>query len=451
MAALSMCFGAAAQSPHSGYFLENIPNRHELNPSLTPDFNYASFLGLPLGGMMTIGLNSNVGAETFLFSRNDELVTGLHESVSSEEFLGKLKKNNYLEANLRLNILSFGFKKWGGFNTFNLNVRSTTGFNLPRELFEFAKIGQEDGAPASYDLSSIGVSTTNYVEFAFGHSRQITDKLRAGAKFKYLAGVAAADFSLDRMDVNMSGDRWSIRESGQLFTTNVVDIMYNQNGEIDDFELDAGRLGVAGNGIGFDFGASYQLLDNLTLSASLTDIGFITWKGSTATANPDEFIFDGFHHIGAEDNPETGESALDQEMDQLEDDLKALARFKNEEDSRRTQSLTTTLNIGGEYSVLNRKISFGLLSSTRMTSPKVWTELMASVNFRPASWFHATLNGSVSNLGQSVGVLLNFCPKGFNFFIGSDYIPLKYSKQGIPVSTAKLNFVMGLTFTFKHG
>ena len=94
----------------------------------------------------------------------------------------------------------------------------------------------------------------------------------------------------------------------------------------------------------------------MTLSASLTDIGFITWKGSTATANPDEFVFDGFHHIGAEDNPETGESALDQEMDQLEDDLKALARFKNEEDSRRTQSLTTTLNIGGEYSVLNRII-----------------------------------------------------------------------------------------------
>ena len=305
MAALSTCFGAAAQSPHSGYFLENIPNRHELNPSLTPDFNYASFLGLPLGGMMTIGLNSNVGAETFLFSRNDELVTGLHESVSSEEFLGKLKKNNYLEANLRLNILSFGFKKWGGFNTFNLNVRSTTGFNLPRELFEFAKIGQEDGAPASYDLSSIGVSTTNYVEFAFGHSRQITDKLRAGAKFKYLAGVAAADFSLDRMDVNMSGDRWSIRESGQLFTTNVVDILYNQNGEIDDFELDAGRLGVAGNGIGFDFGASYQLLDNLTLSASLTDIGFITWKGSTATANPDEFVFDGL------EDRSTGVTTLD--------------------------------------------------------------------------------------------------------------------------------------------
>ena len=302
----------------------------------------------------------------------------------------------------------------------------------------------------------------SYVELGLGHSRQINDRLRVGGKFKLLFGLGRADVKLEDMTADLSAaDKWvvsgkataDVSVKGFKFESEMEDYNVESNGQyeqVSDFDVDG--FGLGGFGIAFDLGAEYKIDEDWTVSAALLDLGFISWKeNARAESSGQPFVFDGFHHIGAEDNPETGESALDQEMDQLEDDLKALARFKNEEDSRRTQSLTTTLNIGGEYSILNRKISFGLLSSTRMTSPKVWTELMASVNFRPASWFHATLNGSVSNLGQSVGVLLNFCPKGFNFFIGSDYIPLKYSKQGIPVSTAKLNFVMGLTFTFKHG
>ena len=205
-----------------------------------------------------------------------------------------------------------------------------------------------------------------------------------------------------------------------------------------------------GVGIGFDLGATYKLLDNLTLSAALTDIGFVTWKGAEATANPDPFVFDGFHHFGAEDDPITGESALDKETDQLEEDLKNLIRFQNNQEAKSTRSLTTTLNVGGEYSLLSNKISFGLLSSTRFGLPTVWTELMASANFRPVRWFNATINGSFSNIGQSMGVLLNFNPKGFNFYIGSDYIPFRYSKEGIPLYHAKANITMGISFTFNH-
>ena len=41
--------------------------------------------------------------------------------------------------------------------------------------------------------------------------------------------------------------------------------------------------------------------------------------------------------------------------------------------------------------------------------------------------------------------------KGFNFYIGSDYIPTKYAKQGVPVSSAKINVVMGMAFKFGYG
>ncbi len=439
---------AVAQAPHTSYFMESMPTRHQLNPALTPDYNYVNMPLIPALSGIQIGLNSNVGVANFLYPRGNELVTGLHSSVSNDEFLDNIHRNNVIEANLKLNLLSFGFAKWGGYNTFDLSVRSITNMSLPYELFEFAKVGQIDGGPTSYDISGIGMETYNYAEIAVGHSRKITDKLTVGAKFKFIGGVLHASAKIDELNVSMSQDRWQIREKGRIFTTPALQIKYKENGELDDFDFDAGSLGMDGVGIGFDLGATYKLLDNLTLSAALTDIGFVTWKGAEATANPDPFVFDGFHHFGAEDDPITGESPLDKETDQIEEDLKSLTRFDNNQDSKSTRSLTTTLNIGGEYSILSDKISFGLLSSTRFGLPTVWTELMASANFRPVSWFNATINGSFSNIGQSMGVLLNFNPKGFNFYIGSDYIPFRYSKEGIPLYHAKANITMGISFTF---
>lgn len=141
-----------AQAPHSAYFMDNMPNRHLLNPAFTPDFNYVS---IPALGNLQIGTNANVGIGDFLFPRNGELVTSLNSSVSSEEFLGRLKSINSIEANVNLDVISFGFKAWGGFNTFNIGVRSHTSVVLPYELFEFAKIGQVNCGPTAYDINDL--------------------------------------------------------------------------------------------------------------------------------------------------------------------------------------------------------------------------------------------------------------------------------------------------------
>ena len=47
---------------------------------------------------------------------------------------------------------------------------------------------------------------------------------------------------------------------------------------IDDIDFDAGKIGIAGYGFGIDLGASYKILDNLTVSASILDLGFISWQ-----------------------------------------------------------------------------------------------------------------------------------------------------------------------------
>ena len=164
-----------------------------------------------------------------------------------------------------------------------------------------------------------------------------------------------------------------------------------------------------------------------------------------------EFRYTGFDNIGAEDDEE-GNNPFDDKADELGDDLEALAKFYKSESQSVTNSLRTTMRICAEYSILDNHISFGLLSTTRFGGHRTYAEGMAAVNFRPLSALHITLNGSVSNMGSSVGAILNVCAPGFNLFFGTDYFATKYSKQFIPINHARANFCFGINFTFgkKH-
>ena len=61
----------------------------------------------------------------------------MHPSVDSKQFLGSLHKQNTINMNLSMPIISFGFHKWGGFNTFGLNLRVNENNNLPYVCLPF--------------------------------------------------------------------------------------------------------------------------------------------------------------------------------------------------------------------------------------------------------------------------------------------------------------------------
>ena len=73
---------------------------------------------------------------------------------------------------------------------------------------------------------------------------------------------------------------------------------------IGDFDFDSGKLGIAGYGFGIDLGVSYKIMDNLTVSASVLDLGFISWtKGATkiASANPESINMKGTSYVNGID------------------------------------------------------------------------------------------------------------------------------------------------------
>lgn len=452
---------SSAQELNSSYFLKGATYRHQLNPAFINESNYLSFPVFLLGNI-NIGAKANVGINDFLYKYNQngyKLTTFMNPSVSSSEFLGNLHDNNKVNLNLRLTILSFGFRGWGGFNTFELGLRSNTGVNLPYGLFDFMKTGMSSEGVNHYVVKDLTVRSNNYVEASLGHARElIENKLSIGAKVKFLVGGANADARIRRMDISMSEDQWKIEAQGQIdgslkggyFTTKAP----NEEGqrEIDGFEIKSPNVG--GFGVGFDLGAVYKLddyVEGLTASAALLDLGFIRWNNGVKATMKNSYTFDGFKHPIAVD-PEGGNDPgdIDNQLDQIGDDLEDFIKFyDNGTVSSRTTALAATMNIGAEYVLpCYKNLSFGLLSSTHFNKPFTWTEARLSANVAPLSWFEASVSYGVGTFGSSLGWVLNFHPKGFNFFIGTDHMITRVTPQYAPVGNANANVNLGFNITW---
>ena len=97
--------------------------------------------------------------------------------TTSEALKGFSTGNNRLTGDVDITLLSAGFKGIGGYNTFEVGVRSTFGMVLPYELFEFAK----NTGNQPYNIGDLSANAMAYAEVAFGHSRQLNDNLRIGA------------------------------------------------------------------------------------------------------------------------------------------------------------------------------------------------------------------------------------------------------------------------------
>lgn len=440
----SCTMGASAQALHSSYFLDGMVERHELNPAFGGE---ANFIALPGLSGFNLGVSTNFGLSNFVFQKNGELVLGLSSQVSAAEFLGALPQNNQLQLELDLPILSFGFRAFGGFNTFSIKERTYLGVNVPSSIFAFLKQGAD---PATgiirYDIDNLGLYTDNYLELALGHSRKLPalEGFSYGAKLKFLVGAFMSSIEMQHIGIEMSQNRWMVESQGSAALSSGLNLTYDADGNITGVNTSALRLG--GYGMGVDLGAVYTpaALPNLTVSLAVNDIGFISWSQVNSTTADGSFEYTGFGTIGTE-----GEG-LNEQLEELLTEVSELIQMEPQAPQNQMRMLQTTLNVGAEYAILDRKISFGILSSTRFGAPYTYAEGMAVVNFRPASWFQAAINGSVSTQGSAIGALLTFCPNGANIFFGCDYVTpnMKFSAEAIPLYGTRVNLRTGIIITF---
>ena len=448
----------AQNSLRSAYFTEGYTYRHHLNPAFAGERNYVSMPLIGLGNF-NIGLQSTVGVSDFIHKLPDgSLTTFLNEAVDANEFLDGLKKRNRMNLDFDMTLLSFGFHKWGGFNTFDLSIKSGTRMNLPKDLFAFAKMGQSGAT--TYNLKDMGIFTNNYAEIALGHSRKILDNLTVGAKVKFLLGFYSADFHVNDMQLTLSDEKWAVSGQGEFSSAGIVDIPTKlkektDNGQtVQEEELDFDNIEmgdpIGGFGMAFDLGATYKVREDLELSLALLDLGWISYKNATkATMAAEPWSFEGFTNVPFDsDNPGNNISIEDQ-IDNLEDELEDLFQMKAQGKDKHTKALGATLNIGALYTFpYYDKLKFGFLESTRINGRYSWSEGRFSANVAPVKCFDASISYAVSSFGHSFGWILNYHGRGFGLFLGSNHQFFKVTPQFVPVNNANANFSIGINFPF---
>lgn len=449
-----------AQDLTSAYFTDDFKYRHDMNPAYGNDQGYVA---IPILGNLNVKLQGSFGVGDVLFSNPDygkkvgakKTTTFLHPDISYDEAMkGFDKDGNNLMFDMDIPVASVGFKSMGGYNTVELKERTHVALSIPYSFFDFAKgMSNKD-----YYFDDMGARAWSYAELALGHSRQIFDNLRVGAKVKILLGGAYADMSMEGMHANMEGDKWVIegKATGEIsmkggkFKTKEKEYKskpgkYN---EVTGFDTDG--AGIGGWGLGLDLGGIYEFkdcsvdwLDGLKVSLALTDLGFISWSNTMlAESSGDKFEFNGFQMRYKNGKFENG-------GDEIKDDL---ADFVNMEDKGdkggKTTALASTLRVGLEYPMpFYDKLSAGALYTHRFDGIYHWNDWRLSANVAPLDWLNGGINLGMTSFCTTMGWVLNVHPAGFNFFIGMDHLIGKTGANMVPLDS-NVSFNLGMNIAF---
>lgn len=431
-----MMLGGAAQAQYlrSSYFMEGTSARLQLNPGLQPTRGY---FNVPIIGSFNMSASSNVLGTSDII----DLMDSGSDLYSNDKLFDRLKADNRLNVNLNTDILSFGWYRGKGFWSVNVGLRADFGAALAKDMFSMMRtmngFALEDvaGTNQSYSLSNQTLNMKAYAEVGLGYSRRITEKLTVGGRVKVLLGLARAEMNINQFDLNLDvpnpqytnyadyesrgelspsdwyGAHYDYSANGNVITTlKGGGMTFDNDGMIDNFDLDAGDLGIAGSGFGIDLGASYKVWDNLTVSASILDLGFLKWKESETTVAT----------VSGEAHETIDASNYDR---YIGGDFLSFERFDFEEGSpekvKTKTRLYSTLLLAGEYGLFNNKLSVGAMYSSRFVKPKALNELTFLATFRPKNWLNAAISYSpIQASGKSIGLAVKLGP----LFVGTDYM-----------------------------
>ncbi len=438
---------AMSAQVRTSYFMEGSTFRTEMNPALAPTRGYINF---PMLGGVSASLNNNfLSVDNILYPTENGLVTFMHKSVDRNDFLKRLPRNNALDFAISEQIVGFGAHTKKFFWSAGMNLKVNADVNIPKDFFSLVtSLGQ-----GSYNMEKMHLGLNAYMELFVGAAIPIKEIATIGFRVKGLVGIANASFNVNKLSVDVTDVSVAARMDGELkcsFPMINTSLPVGEPVRIDallpsGFNMQNLNLNQFGNGgAAIDIGAEVRLVDDhLRLSAAVTDLGFISWnRAATVTG-----------HLGGALSYEGYDFEKEEVKVQKED-----FEFVNATTSgHHIQRLNCSLNVGAEYAILRNRISFGVLSHTKFCKTFAYSELTASVNFKPVNWITATLSHTFLNHNQPgvFGFALNLHPKGLNIFVGADFIDLKFGSATmnganrllVPVRQRSVNLNFGFGFS----
>jgi hypothetical protein len=446
---------ALAQQVNTLYFVDNVPFRHTLNPAFQPIQDM--YVGLPVIGFtqMSIG-NNSVALRDVIYQYNGQTVSSLHpDGGNVDRFYHALHSTGLISTGFETNLLSFGFRHKAAFWTFTLSEKFQSLIAIPKDAFNLALYGTPLLFDNRFNLTRLETDESLYTEAALGYAKVLNKKWSVGVKLKYLFGSANFSNTNTMIKMNAGIDQWTLIGEGNAYYSSPVAVSIAPDFKSMTYSLPANTndwLKRSGAGTGIDLGVTYASTPDLTFSAALLDLGFIHWKKNALKVNyKTDYTFDGIKGI------DLSSSNLNISGNSLPDSIIADLDSASTYGSTNTSYTTFTpaiLNVGAEYTFLDKKMSVGILSRSQFFKNIISEEITLSVNARPSERINASLStsffeGRLGSIGAGVGLRTGF----IHWTLAADYIPFQlsaYEGTPIPYNTKTFNLALGISFVFDH-
>lgn len=430
--------GIYGQSNMITYYMK-IPQNKFLNPAIKPSDRF--YIGLPVLTGISAGIGNNFIGLKDLFADSSLVFESPGYSTDDlQKFADNLKEYNTITTDVSVQLLGLGLSVGKDLYLFlDVNDRFTAKGVISKSLLSLYLTGYDQFRDQTIDLSGMNIKGQYFREYGLGFSKNITTNLRIGAKVKVLSGLGSISFDNRKFTIKVNNDLStdmtldaSMDVSGKetmnrIFTQNnflikkADTLKTNFGGFLSDYLMNP----LTNTGLGLDLGIVYNVGKLLTLSASVTDLGYINWKKDLKSYKADSSF--NLVNITMEDVVNQSYS-IDDMMSSMIDTIKA--NFVSDPAPKPfTTYLPTSITVGASFNPL-KAISFGILSNTRFYAGQAKESLTFSGNAYigrvvSASMSYTIANYSYNNLGFGLAFKTGAIAQ---FYIIADKIPLSWDK-----------------------
>lgn len=423
---LILSTGTALWAQHSPtmYYMYEVPQASLLNPATQP--RCGLYLGMPILSSFEVYTdNSSVNLSDVLIYEEslDSLVLPFHSTQDPDEFFKNFKKRNSVTAELNLPWLSFGFRV-GDQNYLNFHVmtRSIVDVFYPGDLTHLPAM--EPGT--TYDFSNFAINTTLFNEYSVGLSRQIDRQLTVGFKLKLLSGIGNIDTRNTDITLSTNTEYTTLKAKYEIYA-NLPGLNIPIDGDSADFDnADMDDISVSSIpsflfseniGFGLDMGFHYKVNDRLTLSASLLDLGYISWKSNPYAIKGEA----SYQYEGALVDYTDGDGwEFDEEdIDSLLTEIEPNASYGEPY----TTFLHGKLYLGGQY-FIGKRANISLLSRTEFNKGRLREQVTGAINVFPIKLLAASLSYTIANRTyNNIGLGCHWKLGPYSLHVIGDYFP----------------------------